>query len=115
MKHFLHILLFLVPAVASCSNMSSEQISIGQLQGAWWSQEPGPTAAFAIQGNEAWFDYDSKYHPVKAENNILIFDHGPEIGLSRSKIISLDNGRLVLQDMTNPSEVEVYTLAEPRP
>ena len=88
---------------------------MSQLQGAWWAKEPSPTAAFAIQGNQVWFDYDSQYHPVKVENNILIFDHGPVLGVHKSKIISVGNGRLVLQDFVDSSKIEVYTLAEPRP
>ena len=113
MKRFLQSLLLLVPAISSYT--SAEQFNIGQLQGAWWAQDPGPTAAFAIQGNEVWYDYDSKYHPVKVENDILVVDHGPELGIVKSRIISVGNGRLVLQGVTYPSRAEAYTLAEPHP
>jgi len=46
MKRFLQSLLLLVPAISSYT--SAEQFNIGQLQGAWWAQDPGSTAVFAI-------------------------------------------------------------------
>lgn len=91
------------------------QFSIRQLQGAWWAQEPSPTAAFAIDGDSAWFDYDNNYHPVRVDGDILIFDHGPGLGLAKSRIVSLGNGRLVLQDLDDPAQTRVYTLTEPQP
>lgn len=86
---------------------------LNQLQGAWWTQEPSPTAAFAIDGDQAWFDYDNNSHPVRIEGDILIFDHGPSIGLAKSKILAVGGGILILQDIDDPSQIQIYTSAEP--
>lgn len=115
MKRLWCILLVLGLTYANHPSADSATFDIRQLQGAWWSQEPSPTVAFAIDGDEAWFDYDSNYHPVRVEGDVLIFDHGPEMGLAKSKIISVGNGRLVLQDLDDASQRRVYTLSEPSP
>jgi hypothetical protein len=69
---------------------------IEQLQGVWWSDLHNPTADFAINGNEVWLDYDAQYHPCKIEGDILVFDLG-EVGLVRSRIVSIKGDRLVLE------------------
>ena len=69
---------------------------IEQLQGAWWSDLHNPTADFAIDGNEVWLDFDSKYHPCRIEGDILIFDLGGG-ELVRSRIVSINGDRLVLE------------------
>jgi len=81
-------MLFTIYAVAN--------ITIEQLQGAWWSDFHNPTADFSINGNEVWLDFDAQYHPCKIEGDLLIFDLA-EGGLVMNKIISIDGDRLVLE------------------
>jgi len=42
------------------------KFNIRQLQGAWWAQEPSPTAAFAINGELAWFDFMCTHCPSRS-------------------------------------------------
>lgn len=108
MKRLLSLLIFFTACVSA-----AQQFSMDQLQGAWWAKEPSPTAAFAIHGNEVWYDFDSRYHPARIEGDLLIVDLGAELGEVRSRIISVGDGRLVLQNLDAPSEPTTYTLAEP--
>lgn len=54
---------------------------------------------FAVRGNEVWLDYDSRYHPCRLENNLLIFDLGEELGNVKNKVISIEENRLVLEHL----------------
>ena len=78
------------------SAYAGAEFKIAQLQGAWWSDSQNPTADFAIHGDEVWLDSDSQYHPCRIEGDILVFDLGGG-ELARSRIVSLQGDRLVLE------------------
>jgi hypothetical protein len=100
-------------ALIACVSLAAhaQQFTIEQLQGAWWADLDAPTAAFAISGDEAWFDYDAAYHPCRIEGDVLVFDHGPDIGMARSRIIVLERDQLVLEDLAAPYVRRAYRRA----
>jgi hypothetical protein len=90
---------------------AATDFKIEQLQGAWWSELQNPTADFAIHGDEVWLDFDSQYHPCKVEGDILTFDLGGG-GLVRSRIVSLQGDRLVLQTPVGAEERVLTRITE---
>lgn len=83
----------------SISAFAESVITIDQLEGAWWDERDDPTAAFAIFNSHVWMDYDSKYHPCKIEEDILIFELGGELGTVRHRIISIEENWLLLEEV----------------
>jgi hypothetical protein len=89
--------LIVILVLVSCTS-EKETYTLSQLQGAWWSDPESPTADFAIHGAEIWFDYDSKYHPCRiAGGDTLVYDLGPELGIIRQRIVSLEEDTLILE------------------
>jgi len=76
---------------------TTQPISLGDLQGAWWSDFNNPTADFSIISRQVWLDFDSDMHPVFIEDGVLIFDLDPELGQVKHIIVSLDGERLTLR------------------
>jgi hypothetical protein len=104
-KSFRPVRRTLLPAILAIllSAHAATDFRVEQLQGAWWSDLQNPTADFAIHGNEVWLDFDSQYHPCRVEGDILIFDLGGG-EFVRSRIVSLQGDRLVLQTPEDAEE-----------
>ena len=92
-------ILILVLALLSLSTPAAPNFKIKQLQGAWWSNLRNPTADFGIHGDQVWLDSDSRYHPCRVENDILIFELGPELGSVKNRIISIKGATMVLENL----------------
>ncbi len=89
-----------IMAILVCLPLSAAaKFEIKQLQGAWWSDFKNPTADFGIEGEKVWLDIDSKYHPCRLEDDVLIFELGPEIGSVKSRIVSIKGDSLVLENL----------------
>ena len=84
---------------------AASAISIGQVQGAWWSDQRNPTADFAIHGDRVWLDADAQYHPCRIEGDILVFDLGAGQGEVRHRIVSLKGDEMVLEHMPSRQTV----------
>ncbi len=89
----------------SLSALAATTVSLGDLQGAWWSDERNPTADFAIQGEMVWLDSDAQYHPCKVEGGTLVFDLGEGLGDVRHRIVSLNGDELVLESSESQQRV----------
>ena len=85
--------------IAGTSARAQDSYSLDQLQGAWWSEPPGPTADFVIVGDQVWQDITSTFHPCTIEaGNILVFDlESAGIGRLEREIVSLQGDILELR------------------
>lgn len=77
---------------------AASDVTLDQLQGAWWSDPSAPTADFGIHGDQVWLDSDSAYHPCRIEEGVLIFELPPDLGQVRNSIVRHDGDRLVLRN-----------------
>ena len=90
--------------VLSCSqgnNLSLEEntlpIEKEMLNGVWGSD--GRTYDFVIEDDTILYEYEMVQHPYTIKNNVIIVDHGRELGTRRSRILELTEETLVLQDL----------------
>lgn len=83
--------------------VSAQAFELTELQGAWWEESNAPTAAFAIHGDQVWVDSISDYRPCRIEDNLLIFELGPD-AVVKNRIISLDGNEMVLESLATGNE-----------
>lgn len=96
--------LFFILGLVCLSLSATPKFTMDQLQGAWWSDVGNPTADFAIDKTQVWLDYDSAFHPCRIEEDILIFELGPELGQIKNRILSLDGNHLELEHLDTKSK-----------
>ena len=67
------------------------------LIGVWGSD--GRTFDFVIEDDTILYEYEMVKHSYTIKNNVIIVDHGRELGTRRSRILELTEETLVLQDL----------------
>ena len=90
-------IIVLIILYMSIPSFAVSGVTLGLLEGAWWGNFGAPSAEFAIQSDQVWLDYDSRYHPCKIDGDSLVFELGEGVGEVRNKIVSLDGNTLTLE------------------
>ena len=79
------------------SGEPSLRIDRKMLIGVWASD--GRTFDFVIEDDTILYEYEMVKHSYTIKNNVIIVDHGRELGTRRSRILELTEETLVLQDL----------------
>lgn len=99
------ILVLVLPVVLlSCSHGGGpavetvkDRIDRGLLKGAWASGRAAYD--FLIEDDTIQYEYDTGKRPYRLKNDVIIVDHGPDLGTRKSRIIELTSDTLILQDI----------------
>ncbi len=99
------ILVLVLPVVLlSCSHGGGptvetvkDRIDRGLLKGAWASGRAAYD--FLIDDDSIQYEYDTGKRPYRLKNDVIIVDHGPDLGTRKSRIIELTSDTLILQDI----------------
>jgi hypothetical protein len=112
MVRFFKIAIFAIFLFSVSGCEGAEKYSLNQMQGAWWSSKDDPVAAFAINGNVLFGDWEGDFR-CEIKKDFFYVDYGKNSGLDQSgitkqKIIHLTKDNLTLQDTEPPYTLHHY-------